>query len=98
METKRFIKEKLNEEFNPNKRASMVKAIMNKCTNHLFDAYRELDLAIQYCDNPEMRQKLEMIRRSLGVDNEMSNHLDNETTTIFSAIQDLSKDIELGGA
>ena len=84
METKKFIKEKLHEEFNPNKRASMVKAIMNKCANHLYDAYRELDLAIQYCDNPELRLKLEAIRRSLGADNEMSRFLEKETATIFS--------------
>lgn len=96
METKKFIKEKLHEEFNPHKRTSMVKAIMNKCANHLFDAYRELDLAIQYCDNPELRLKLEAIRRSLGVDNEMSRFIDSETTTIFSSLKDLSNDLELG--
>lgn len=96
METKKFIKEKLHEEFNPHKRASMVKSIMNRCANHLYDAYRELDLAIQYCDNPELRQKLEDIRRTLGADNELSRFIENDTVTVISAIQSISNEVELG--
>lgn len=94
METKRFIKEKLNEEFNPNKRVAMVKAIMDKCANHLFDAYRELDMAIQYCDNPEIREKLELIRRQLGKDDEIAGYMNAETPSVISDLQKLANDVK----
>lgn len=95
METKKFIKEKLNEEFNPNKRSAMVRGIMDKCINHLFDAYRELDLAIQYCDNPEVREKLELIRRGLGKDNDISGFVEPESTSVISDLQGLAKNIKV---
>ena len=94
METKKFIQEKLIEGFNPHKRLSMVKAIVNKCTNHLFDAYRELDIAIQYCDNPVVREKLEAVRRLLGKDTELSNYLVSETPSVITDLQAISSDID----
>ena len=94
METKKFIQEKLNEEFNSHKRMSMVKAVMNKCANHLFDAYRELDIAIQYCDDPHVREKLESIRRLLGVDKEMGGFSSLETPSVITDLQTLSKRVD----
>ena len=93
METKNFIKEKLSEEFNPHKRMSMVKAVMSKCTNHLFDAYRELDTAIQYCDDPIIRAKLESTKKLLGNDIETSWSFENTTPSVIAILQDLSNDI-----
>jgi len=52
MDNKRLILEKLE----IHKRQAVTYEIMNKCTNHLFDAYREMELALQFCDNPEMRK------------------------------------------
>lgn len=94
METKKFIQEKLNKEFNPHKRMSMVKAVMNKCVNHLFDAYRELDIAIQYCDDPHVRAKLEAVRRLLGDDKELSNFSDHESPSVITNLQDLSSRVD----
>jgi hypothetical protein len=94
METKKFIQEKLTEEFCPHKRMSMVKAIMNKCTNHLFDAYRDLDTAIQYCDNPVVREKLEAVRRLLGKDNELAGYSVSETPSVITDLQAISSDID----
>jgi len=94
METKKFIKEKLNEEFNPHKRMSMVKAVMNKCANHLFDAYREIDMAIQYCDDPLVREKLESIRRIIGKDDDIAGYMTNETPSVITDIQSLARDIK----
>lgn len=94
METKKFIQEKLNEEFNPHKRMAMVKAIMNKCANHLFDAYRELDTAIQYCDDPVVRERLESIRRLLGNDKELSWFSTHETPSVITDLQDLSSRVD----
>lgn len=93
METKKFIKEKLSEEFNPHKRMAMVKAVMNKCANHLFDAYREIDMAIQYCDDPIVREKLEGIRRLLGDDKELSRFSTHDTPSVITDLQDLSSSI-----
>ena len=95
METKNFIKEKLSEEFNPHKRMSMVKAVMSKCTNHLFDAYRELDMAIQYCDDPIVREKLESVRRLLGKDDEIAGWSEHQTPNIIGNLQAISTDIKL---
>lgn len=94
METKKFIQEKLNVGFNPHKRMSMVKAVMNKCANHLFDAYRELDLAIQYCDDPYVREKLESIRRLLGNDKELGGFSKLDTPSIITDLQSLSKRVD----
>lgn len=94
METKKLIKEKLREEFNPYKRMSMVKAIMGRCSNHLFDAYRELDQAIQYCDDPLVRQKLETIRRLLGKDDDIAGYMDVETPSVITDLQALASDLK----
>ena len=93
METKKLIQEKLNEEFNPNKRLSMVKAIMDRCANHLFDAYRELDMAIQYCDDPIVRQKLEAVRVLLGNDIDSAGYMDSEAPSVITNIQSLANEV-----
>jgi len=94
METKKLIKEKLNEEFNPHKRLSMVKAVMQRCANHLFDAYREIDIAIQYCDNPIVRKKLEAVRTLLGNDINTAGYMDSETPSVITNIQAIAKDVK----
>lgn len=94
MDTKKLIKDKLDEGFNPYKRASMVKSIMDKCMNHLFDAYRELDMALQYCDNPDTREKLELVRRQLGKDNGIAGYLDSDNSSIITDLQSLSDDLK----
>ena len=95
METKKFIKEKLSEEFNPHKRLSMVRAIMDRCTNHLFDAYRELDMAIQYCDDPVIRAKLEAVRVLLGKDDNLAGYMEKETPSVISDLQTLSSSLSI---
>jgi hypothetical protein len=94
METKKLIKEKLNEEFNPHKRLSMVKAVMQKCANHLFDAYRELDMAIQYCDNPIVRAKLEAVRELLGNDIDSAGYMDSDTPSVITNLQSLANEVK----
>jgi len=93
METKKLIKEKLNEEFNPHKRMSMVKAIMQRCSNHLFDAFRELDMAIQYCDDPIVRDKLESTKRLLGKDIETSWAFEVDSPSVIGMLQSLGDEI-----
>jgi len=93
METKKLIKEKLHEEFNPHKRLSITKAIMQRCVKHLFDAYRELDTAIQYCDDPIIRAKLESTKKLLGNDIETSWSFENSAPSVIAILQDLSNDI-----
>ena len=94
METKKLIKEKLNEEFNPHKRLSMVKAVMQKCANHLFDAYRELDMAIQYCDDPIVRAKLEAVRELLGNDIDSAGYMDSDAPSVITNLQALANEVK----
>ena len=88
METKRLIKEKLE----LHKRQTVTYAIMNKAANHLFDAYREMEMAIQYCDNPEIRERLESIKELLGRGTDTSGSMENTEPTIISHLQKLMGD------
>lgn len=88
METKRFIKEKL--EFH--KRQTITYQIMNRAANSLFDAYRELEMAIQYCDNPEIRERLESIKDMIGKGTETSSEINTTDPTIISLMQKLMGD------
>ena len=94
METKRLIKEKLHEAIDGRKRMTTVKAVMHKCANHLFDAYRELDMAIQYCDDPIVRAKLETIRAVLGRDDELAGYMENDNPSIISTLQTIAKSVK----
>lgn len=88
METKKLIKEKLE----LHKRHSVTNAMMNKCANHLYDAYREMEMAIQYCDNPELRERLEAIKEMLGRSKETSGAMENTEPTVISQLQSLMSD------
>lgn len=88
MERKKLIKEKL--EFH--KRQTVTYEIMNRASNHLFDAYREMEMAIQYCDNPEIRTRLESIKELLGVGFDTSGAIKNTEPTLISHLQDLMSD------
>ena len=91
METKKFIKEKL--EFH--KRQTITYQIMNKAANNLFDAYRELEMAIQFCDNPEIRERLESIKDMIGRGNETSSEINTTDPTIISLMQNLMGDYSI---
>jgi hypothetical protein len=88
METKIFIQEKLE----LHKKQTVTNAIMNKASNHLFDAYRELEMAIQYCDNPEIRERLESIKEMLGCSQETSGSMESTEPTVISHLQKLMGD------
>lgn len=92
METKRLIKEKLE----LHKRQTVTYGIVNKAANHLFDAYRELEMAIQYCDNPEIRQRLEAIKEMLGRPSDTSSSFEVTEPTIISHLQSLMNDYSTG--
>lgn len=88
METKRLIKEKL--EFH--KRQTVANEILNRAANHLYDAYRELETAIQFCDNPEIRDRLEDIKEMLGRTLDTSGTIENTEPTVISHLQKLMSD------
>lgn len=90
MEMKRFIKEKLE----LHKRQTITYSIMNKAANHLFDAYRELEMAIQFCDNPELRERLEMIKEMLGRGGETTGAINSTEPTIIYHLQKLMSDYD----
>lgn len=82
-------KQKIQEGLDGYKRIDKVNGLVNKATNHLFDAFRELEMAISHCDDPNFRDELEEIKERLGRDNQVAGYMDNETPTIISDLQDL---------
>jgi hypothetical protein len=88
METKKLIQEKL--EFH--KRQSVTNEILNRSANHLFDAYREMEMAIQFCDNPEIRERIEAIKHMLGRTIDTSGSIENSEPTVISKLQELMGD------
>ncbi len=93
METKKLIKEKLE----LHKRQTVTYEIMNRAANKLFDAYREMEMAIQYCDNPEIRERLESIKELLGKGADTSGSMENTEPTIISHLQKLMGDYSSKG-
>ena len=93
METKQIIKQKLDEGLEPHKRLSMCGAILNKTANHLYDAYRELETCLQYCDDEKMRNKVEAIKLMLGKDNQIAGYISDESSTVISELQEVMSDI-----
>ena len=88
METKKLILEKLE----LHKRQTVTYEIVNRAVNHLFDSYREMEMAIQYCDNPEIRERLESIKELIGRGSDTSGSLENTEPTIISHLQKLMSD------
>ena len=88
METKQLIQEKLE----LHKRQTVTNEIINKCANHLFDAFREIEMAIQYCDNPEIRGRLEQIKGMIGHSTQTAEDVETVKPTAISELQSLMKD------
>ena len=82
-------KQKIQEGLDGFKRSDTVNGIINRCSNHLFDAFREMEMAIEHCDNPKIREKLESIKAKLGRDSEVAGYMDSDHPTIISELQDL---------
>jgi hypothetical protein len=93
METKQIIKQKLDEGLEPHKRLSMCGAILNKTANHLYDAYRELETCLQYCDDEKMRNKVEAIKMMLGKDHQIAGYINDESPTVISELQEVMGDL-----
>lgn len=88
METKKLIKEKL--EFH--KRQTIANEVLNRAANNLFDAYRDMELALQFCDNPEMRSRVEDIKDMLGRGIETHGSIQKTEPTVISHLQQLMSD------
>lgn len=91
MSNKKLIQEKL--EFH--KRQSMTYEMLNRCANHLYDAFRELEMACQYCDNPEVRTRLESVRDMIGKDTELAGYNNRHIVTVISELQSILGDMKL---
>jgi cell fate (sporulation/competence/biofilm development) regulator YlbF (YheA/YmcA/DUF963 family) len=88
-------KQKILEGLDGYKRSEKVNGLVNRATNHLFDAYRELEMAISHCDDPNLRGKLEDIKERLGRDSQVAGYMENENSTIISELQDMISEIKL---
>ena len=93
METKKLILEKL--EFH--KRQSMTYEMLNQSANHIYDAYRTLEMATQFCDNPELMERLDDIKGTIGRTNETAGYVagDEEgVKTVITKLQELMSDFK----
>jgi hypothetical protein len=88
MENKKLIKEKL--EFH--KRQTITNELLNKSANNLYDAYRSMETAIQFCDNPEIRERIESIKEMIGQSMGTSSSIENKEPTVISLLQELMSD------
>jgi hypothetical protein len=90
METKKLIQEKLE----IHKRQSIAYEMVNKAANHIYDAYRTLEMASQYCDNPEFNTRLGEVKDILGRTEETAGFINDETKTLISLLQSLMGDFK----
>ena len=88
-------KQKIQEGLDGFKRSEKVNGLINRATNHLFDAFREMEMAISVCDNPNVRHQLEDIKERLGRDHEVAGYIDNDHPTVISDLQELMGDIKI---
>ena len=88
-------KQKIQEGLDGYKRTDKVNGLVERAANHLFDAYRELEMAISHCDDPNLRERLEDIKEDIGRDREIGGFIDSEKDTIISKLQDLASDIKI---
>ena len=88
-------KQKILEGLDGYKRTEKVNGLINKATNHLFDAYRALEMAISHCDDPNLRRKLEVITEKIGKGAEVAGFIDSEKPTIISDLQDMMNEIKI---
>lgn len=87
---------KLEEDIYPYKRQTVLKGTMNKAINNLYKGYRQLDKAIEMCDDQEVRKKLEDIKLALGKDAEMGYDFTTDTPSIINKLSDIiSTDIDV---
>jgi len=94
MERKQNIQESLIGALDRHKRMHTVKAVMHKCANHLLDAYRELDMAIQYCDDPQVRSELESLRTALGNDDGIASHFESDVPSVIATLQKIASSVK----
>jgi hypothetical protein len=92
MEIREHIKEKLHE-LDIHKKSTVVNGLLNKCANDLYDAYRHLEMACQYCDDQELANKLEALKMILGHEVEMSGEFDDgDNPTIIQRLRKILSD------
>ncbi len=92
METKDLIKQKLKENLIPHKRQTVMFGLLNKCANSLYDAYRSLESSLQYCDDPEIRKKLESVKMMLGHEIEIDGSFSDGKSSAITNIQKVLDD------
>ena len=97
---KRIIKKILKEEINNKTQNEIALGLSNKAMQHLVDGLRDIESALQYCEDEEMREVLDSIRLSLLSDNgrqegfaaEHSDRYDNVINVLGDMLDNKSQD------
>ena len=87
METRKIIENKVKEGIEKHNRKHVVVGFMNKCANSLYDSYRYLEEALQYCDDDEVRKTLEDIKMNMGHEVGISGDFEEIPAGIISKLQ-----------
>ena len=91
MESRDLLKNRLREGLEEYNRKVITIGLLNKSLDRFKDGYRELETAIQFCDDQELRQKLEAIKEMCGNDIEISGDFKVTKPTVLSLLVDIIK-------
>jgi|TARA_R110000823_G_scaffold293169_1_gene411995 hypothetical protein len=91
MESRDLLKNRLREGLEHYDRNTIVIGLLNKSLDRFKDGYRELESAIQFCDDQELRAKLEEIKMMYGHDIEISGDFKVNKPTVLSLLVDIIK-------
>lgn len=91
MKSRELLKNSLREGLEEYNRDTIAIGLLNKSLDRFKDGYRELETAIQFCDDQELRAKLEEIKMMCGHDIEISGDFKVEKPTVLSLLVQIIK-------
>jgi hypothetical protein len=91
MKSSDLLKNRLREGLEHYDRNTIAIGLLNKSLDRFKDGYRELESAIQFCDDQELREKLEKIKMMYGHDIEISGDFKVSEPTLLSLMVDVIK-------
>ena len=86
MDDKKIIKQLFREHINYYDKEAIVRGLLNSCANSIYDAYRDLGNAYQYCETKELRDSIEELKGLIGNEVETSAALENRNVTLLSKL------------
>lgn len=91
MKSKDLLKHRIREGLENYDRSEVSIGLLSKSLGFLRDGYRELETAIQFCDDKVLRDKLNEIKLKLGHDIEVSDDFVTKSPTVISMLSEIIK-------